>query len=146
MTYISDVLGIKLKVAKTGIKYLISAAKQYDLGIYSESNGHSNIYYNIELKSKLDKLNCFCMNSRDVQILESLTYFLSIFNISAGDAISLLLAVESGLKLLNLQIKDLLSLYDEFPSLNSKIRVKDKNQFVSNFDETRLLEPACNNY
>jgi phosphoacetylglucosamine mutase len=141
MNYIKEILGFELVITKTGVKYLHRQAKKYDIAVYFESNGHGTTYSSEEVFKKIQKLNCFVESSADSQVLEMISIFLSIFNRTTGDSLSVLLAVESCLKFNNMSLLDLYEIYSELPSINLKSTVSDKKVFVANEDETRLVQP-----
>jgi len=141
MHYIENTLGFKVIIAKTGVKNLKIKANSYDIGIYFESNGHGTVHSQASVRGKIEKLNSHIESSNDSQILELLLIFLSMFNPTTGDSVSVFLATECALKLMNKSIKDLYYLYKELESTNMKVVVSDKNIFIPNHDETSLLEP-----
>jgi phosphoacetylglucosamine mutase len=91
--------------------------------------------------NKIEKLNCFIESSKDSQTLELVSIFLSLFNKTVGDSISAFIATECSLKLMNMTIFELYNIYKELESVNLKVIVKDKNIFIPNEEETRLLHP-----
>ena len=52
-----------------------------------------------------------------------------------------ILAIESILKIMNLSINDVYNFYEELPYKMVNVEVKDKNKFVTNEDDSKLLEP-----
>ena len=71
MKYIEENLkGLNLDLAKTGVKYLHSKARNYDIAVYFEANGHGTIYCNEKLIDKFTLLSSLIENSKDSQILE----------------------------------------------------------------------------
>lgn len=141
MEYVKTILGFELIVAKTGIKYLHQKAKKFDLAFYFEANGHGTVYTKKSSFEKIDSLNTFVESSADGQVLQLLCMFLSIFNRTTGDSLSALIASECSLKLLNMNINDLYSIYEELSSVALKVVVKDKSIFLPNEDESRLISP-----
>ena len=141
-----EVLNKEFKVdiitEKTGVKNLRNAGSNYDISFEFEANGHGKISVKPNLNDKFSKLSSYSNSSLDILNLELLTAFLSIFNPTVGDGITLMLAVESSLKLLNYSIKDFSDLYKPLKFDYSKLVVKDKAEFVCNRNETRLEKPA----
>ena len=143
MNYVKTKLnGLELVLAKTGVKYLHEKARNFDIAVYFEANGHGTIFVNEATNKKFEQLNCFVETSRDSQVLELMQYYITMFNSTTGDAISSLIATESALRTLNLQLKDVSDMYQELYSKNAKVSVKNKNVFKPNDNETRLLEPV----
>ena len=107
----------------TGIKNLIKVAKGYDIGIYFESNGHGSIMVN---------------KTYDIPELFQID---NIFNRFIGDSIGNLLGVCHILKQLNINNNEFFDLIQKKEVLNTKVLVKNKNIYVTNYDQTILLEP-----
>ena len=144
MNYVNTNLkGLELILAKTGVKYLHEQARKFDIAVYFEANGHGTIYCDEHLQEKFEKLNCFVESSKDSQVLELMQLFLSMFNLTVGDAVSSLFATESSLRTLNMSIHSVYEMYKELPSRNAKVCVKDKNKFIPNDNETRLIQPTA---
>lgn len=141
MNYIKNCLNFPLILAKTGVKHLHHKAKNFDLAIYFESNGHGTIFYQDSIKSKIEKLNCFIESSVDSQTLELIQIFLSMFNRTTGDSLSAFLATECALKLMNMNLLEVYDMYKQYESINTKVVVKNKHIFLPNEDDSRLLEP-----
>jgi phosphoacetylglucosamine mutase len=129
--------------SKTGVKHLSVEAKKFDIATYFESNGHGTLTYDDSIKSKIEKLGSLAESSTDAQTLELLSIYISMFNKTVGDSLSALICVESSLKLMNMSTKELYEIYKELEYVNIKALVKDKNIFVPNDDESRLLQPAA---
>lgn len=144
MNYVkTNLKGLELILAKTGVKYLHEQARKFDIAVYFEANGHGTIYCDEHLQEKFEKLNCFVESSKDSQVLELMQHYLSMFNLTVGDAVSSLFATESSLRTLNMSIHDVYTMYKELPSRNAKVCVKDKNKFIPNDNETRLIQPIA---
>ncbi len=142
MKYIQEELGFNLIIAKTGVKYLHQKAIDYDLAIYFESNGHGTVYSSPNVRGKIETLNSFIESSSDCQTLELISMFLSMFNPTVGDSLSVIIAVECALRMMNKSILDIYELYEELEAVNMKVFVKDKSVYVPNDDETKLLQPV----
>lgn len=142
MDYIRNVLKLKLTLTKTGVKNLHAGAYNYDIAIYFESNGHGTVYYNNSVKEKIERLYSFIESSADSQVLEMILIFLSLFNRTTGDSLSAMIATECCLKVMNMTVRDFYYLYNELDYVNITVKVKNKNDFVPNEDETRLIEPV----
>lgn len=132
---------IELKLAKTGVKYLNEAASLYDIAIEYESNGHGKISFSEKLSQKTSSLLAYCMSSKDVLSLELLSAYISLFNPTVGDSITVLLATECSLKYLNYSIQDFYTLFEPLKFTYGKLVVKNKDEFICNEDETRLVKP-----
>ncbi len=141
MKFIEKDLEFPLLLAKTGVKHLHQKAKLFDIAVYFESNGHGTVFSQEDVLKKIQKLNCFIESSSDSQTLELISIFISMFNRTTGDSLSALIAIESSLMLNNMKLITLYEIYNELESVNVKVIVKDKNVFIPNEDDTKLLEP-----
>ena len=132
---------VELVIAKTGVKYLSEKADNFDIAVEFEANGHGKITLNNKINNKLSRLNSFCGNSTDILFLELLSSFLALFNPTVGDSISVMLGVEASLKLLNRNIEDFSNLFVPLEFCYGKVNVLNKNSFICNDNETKLIEP-----
>lgn len=103
----------------TGVKHLHHKAKDYDIGIYFENNGHGTCLINYTTNNILYK----------------------IFNQTVGDAIATLIGVLYMLNKTGLTIKEWHNLYYIKPCINKKMSVPDKSIYKTNKDQTKLLQP-----
>lgn len=111
----------------TGVKHLHSAALKYDIGIYFESNGHGTILFNNHVSGlypKLDNLKNMC-------------------NQLIGDAICDFFVVLTILNDLKMSPQDWYNLYQEKPSLISKIEIPSQLNviFENTHNESKLTKP-----
>jgi phosphoacetylglucosamine mutase len=141
MNYITKTLGLKLIIARTGVKFLHREAKEFDISIYFESNGHGTVFSQEHTLPKITKLNSFCNSATDSQLLEFISLFLCLFNRTTGDSLAIFNATECCLNFLNMTTLDFYNIYTELPAINYKLEVKNKTIFLPNEDETRLIEP-----
>lgn len=117
-------LKLEARYEPTGVKYLHHAAHEYDIGIYFEANGHGAVLVNSKIEGD-----------------EELEGFLSLSNQAVGDAIANLLMTEYLLKFYGMTTKEWLNMYADYPSLATKLAVRNKHIIKTNYDETQLLEP-----
>lgn len=131
---------LELKIVKTGVKYLQEAAENYELAIELESNGHGKVSHRNDFK--ISNLLSQCENSNDIFTIELLINFLNLFNPTVGDSISLLLATECSLFALQYTLNDWKNLMKPLKYLYLKLKVKDKNVYKCNENETKLISPS----
>jgi phosphoacetylglucosamine mutase len=55
--YISQTLGLEVACTATGVKHLHHVAKEFDVGIYFESNGHGTVLFDPEVVDRLQSLD-----------------------------------------------------------------------------------------
>ena len=131
----------QLLLVKTGIQNLQKESKKFDISICYEYNGQGTIYINKDLSTKFGKLSSLIETSKDSQIIELFQLFISLFNSTTSDGIANLLIIESILNKMNLSINDVYNFYEDIPFKIFDIEVKDKNKFVLNDDNCKLIEP-----
>ena len=131
----------ELRLVKTGIKILQKESKKFDISICYEYNGQGTIYISKELSIKFGKLSSLIETSKDSQIIELFQLFIALFNTTTSDGLANILVIESILKIMNLSINDVYKFYEDLPYKMVNIEVKDKNKFVTNEDDSKLLEP-----
>lgn len=123
---------VTVEIQPTGVKYLHPAAKQYQIGVYFESNGHGTV---LVQKSVFDELQ----TKQDCKLLE----FLRLANQEVGDAVCDLLMVEAALFLLDMNLQDWADLYQPLRTRSVKIPVQDRSRLKTTYDETKITEPAA---
>jgi phosphoacetylglucosamine mutase len=140
-SFIKESLGLPLVTTSTGVKHLHHEAKQFQVGIYFEANGHGTVLFQ---ESALQKLNNLLESGSDEQKLGSklLLAFSSLINQTVGDGIADLLCVISCLSILELTFEDWSDLYTELPNKQAKVKVKRKEEFKTTEADTILTEPA----
>ena len=134
--YVQNVMknsAIRVKLAKTGVKFVEHEAKTFDIGMYFEANGHGTVIF----------------STHAVQVLQAarpatnkLLGFYKLINQAVGDAISDCLGVEAVLADLNMSVEEWDNLYEDLPSRQGKIAIADRTLIKCTEDETRIISPA----
>lgn len=119
-----NIVKIDRIVTPTGVKNLIDVAKNYNVGIYFEQNGHGSVLIN---------------DDRDIIDLKVLK---ALFNQLIGDAVMNLIGVSYLLKKTKTSIVQFKNLFKDRESELIKIHVKNKNIYKTNHDQSQLLEPV----
>jgi phosphoacetylglucosamine mutase len=114
---------ISVKIVPTGVKHLIKEAKNYDIGIYFEPNGHGSVLIN-----------------RTDQIVE-LERLKDLSNQLVGDAIGLIIGIKYMLDEMGFSVWDMFRLYERLESKTYRLAVSDRNLYKTTWDGTKLLEP-----
>ena len=150
--FVEEKLNIETRYAATGVKNLHHLAKNYDIGLYFEANGHGTVLFSSDWLFRLEKYYrqlCLCKNNlkdcnffRKISAINNLYYMSKVINQFAGDAITNLLVVEGIIHKTGITTEEWISLYDETPNELWKVEVTDKSLFKPCDDETRLIEPA----
>jgi len=155
--YLLNVTNTNVCVAKTGVKYVHAAAQtNYDIGIYFEANGHGTILFGpqfyfvlnqaettlIHLQPTSSTSNITTANYERAMIaFQRLRTLPSLVNQAVGDAICDLLLVDAILFLQGWDLKCWDDIYNDRPSCQMKVKVKDRTLIQTNENETRVLQP-----
>lgn len=152
--YIQDIMKVNVSCVPTGVKYLHHEAKNADIGVYFEANGHGTILFSqsaedlIEekYKSHIEKINLaqlsdILKNNLSLRSLFILKNLKDCINQTVGDAISDMLVVELILATRNMSIKDWNQLYADLPSRQLKVTIKDRTLIKTTDAERRVSEP-----
>ncbi|GMH35308.1 hypothetical protein BSKO_03176 [Bryopsis sp. KO-2023] len=134
--FIREVLNMPVSFTPTGVKYLHAAAKRYDIGIYFEANGHGTVLVKDEYITRFRELE---------DIEEGAFEFLALsetMNQAVGDGIATILMVEAILRRKKWSIKDWAKIYDDIPSIQSKVVVADRSVITTTDAERRCVTPA----
>jgi len=134
--YMKNKLNLPVYIANTGIKYLFDAAKQYDIGIYFESNGHGSVYFSDKFYELIND-NKY-VNNEHIRILKTIAV---LFNQLVGDAVSNFLAIEAILIHDKISINDWKNMYSELYVCQSKVHINDRTIFKMSSNEIIVLKP-----
>lgn len=116
---------VPVSISHTGVKNFIRHAKSYDVGVYFEPNGHGSCYFSPKARKHINE-----DNSKEGKILQVLS---QMFDPSIGDAFANFLICEV--------LADFdTELYDEFPTQNLVVRVKDKSILIMDA-KNEVVEP-----
>ncbi|KAK0399778.1 hypothetical protein QR680_003208 [Steinernema hermaphroditum] len=135
MKHIRETLQMPVVLVKTGVKHLHKEAKKYDIGVYFEANGHGTVIFGSKFHKKMESIE------QTAPVLR-LRKFANLINFAVGDAITDMLAVEAVLRFYDWSIEDWdTDLYEDAPSCQLKVPVRDRSIFKTTKDETRLVTP-----
>lgn len=109
---------IKHICCPTGVKYLDRTAREQDIGLYFECNGHGT-----------------CLIKKDCDLK-------TIFNQTIGDAIGTLAGIIYILNKTGLLAEQWYNLYKKKNSVNKKYIVQDKSIYKTDYLQTVLIEPT----
>lgn len=137
--YLKDTLRIPIACTLTGVKHLHHRAKEFDIGVYFEANGHGTVLFSDRASET------FKMASEDEglsgatrEAARELLALTRLINQTVGDAIADLLLVEIILLLRKWGSREWDKLYAELPSRQLKVKVRDRSVV-----ETRDFERVC---
>lgn len=151
--YLRDTLHVDVRVAKTGVKYVHAEARSnFDVGIYFEANGHGTIlfgdaYYAFlsaaEPRLREGDRSRARSRTRASTAHRRLMLLPSLVNQAVGDALCDLLLVDA---ILSVKGWDHLErwdrVYEDRPSRQLKVKVRDRSVVVTNENETRVVAPV----
>lgn len=124
----------------TGVKHLHRAALRYGVGVYFEANGHGTVVFS---PATLDLLASHQPSTpTQATYLEYLQTLPTLINQSVGDAISDLLLVEAVLAHKHYTALEWDNTYIDLPNRLLKVVVRDRNIFVTEDAERKLVQPA----
>lgn len=132
--YLEQVLGIHVDCVDTGVKNLHKQAKQYDIGLYFEANGHGTVWLSEKAISAIDG------DAHELSI--KLRAMLRLLNNYTGDAISDMLLVEAVLAHYDWTLTQWNELYEDWPNCLTKIQVKDKDVIKTKDAGRTCVEPT----
>ena len=137
--------GATVAVARTGVKYVHAAAHDhFDVGVYFEANGHGTVLFSPAFYRMLDAAEARLRGrygDRANLAWQRLRLLPSLVNQAVGDALSDLLLVDAILYLRGWSIEEWDGLYEDWPSRQCKVRVRDRSVIRTNESETRATAP-----
>ncbi|EEB08565.1 N-acetylglucosamine-phosphate mutase [Schizosaccharomyces japonicus yFS275] len=139
--YLEDELNIRAECVLTGVKHLEKAAREYDIGVYFEANGHGTVVFSKSCLQKLDTLpaNATGEQRSAVNLLKGLS---TLCNQAIGDSISDTLMVVFLLQVLGWNAADWLNMYHDLPNALAKATVRNRFEFVCTDADRRLVKPS----
>jgi len=142
-SYLEKQLGVEVKCVPTGVKHLHHAAKDFDIGVYFEANGHGTVCWK---PCTLERLNEVTTNADSTQQMKDaankLLTFLDVINPTVGDAMSDMLAVEAILHEKEWTARDWSKIYTELPNRQRKVKVADRTVITTADAERRVTTPT----
>jgi len=119
--------------AKTGVKHCHHAALALDVGAYFEANGHGTVLFSEKFAERLA--------GAPAEAARPLLLLRELINEAVGDAISVLLAVEAVLRLLDWSCAEWLAMYSDLPNRQVKVVVADRGIFETSNAERTCVKP-----
>lgn len=145
--FLSNLPGVEVVIAKTGVKHLEKAVKKFDIGVYWEPNGHGTVLFSDkavrELTSAKAKLVGEHDGSQQKRSLSTLLAVSLLANQAVGDGVADLLLILAILSREDMTTSEWLRLYDERYSSNLVVRVTDKSVIVTEDCDRLVKEPPA---
>ncbi|KAF8445893.1 phosphoacetylglucosamine mutase [Boletus edulis BED1] len=124
----------------TGVKHLHhAAAERYDIGVYFEANGHGTVLFSSSAQHKVASHKP--STAAQATALGRLKDVINVINQTVGDALSDMLLVEVALYHMAYSVETWDKLYSDLPNRLVKVKVGDRNAFVTEDAERRLVRP-----
>lgn len=132
--YLKENVGCHVAITPTGVKHLHKAAHNFDIGIYFEANGHGTVLFKDNFLSALENENC--------EAAKELLAVSRVINEAVGDAISDILLVEAALNKRRIKsLSEWATLYQDLPSKQLKVQIKDRSVIKTEDAERRVAHP-----
>ncbi|KAF9237318.1 phosphoacetylglucosamine mutase [Melanogaster broomeanus] len=124
----------------TGVKHLHHAAvEKYDIGVYFEANGHGTVVFSPSARRTIASHKP--STSAQAKALDRLKSVIDVINQTVGDALSDMLLVEVALHHMSYTAEAWDKLYSDLPNRLVKVKVSDRNAFITEDAERRLVQP-----
>jgi phosphoacetylglucosamine mutase len=133
-------------LAKTGVKFVHAEAVAYDVGIYFEANGHGTVLFHERFLARLTRALAAGAGAGEgaaPRALRRLFWASLLVNQAIGDALSDMLFAEAALALSGWGVARWDAIYEDRPSAQLKLKVRDRGAVRVCADETRVLEPRA---
>jgi phosphoacetylglucosamine mutase len=141
--YLEALRGVKVIIAKTGVKHLEKAVHPFDIGIYWEPNGHGTVLYADAFVDRLQHI--VHATAQGDAVHTSAKILLSVgrlANQAVGDGVADLLLVLAILKNEGMSFTEWLNIYVERCSENMVVHVQDKNVICTEDCDRQVTKPA----
>ncbi len=150
--YVAAALGLPVRLAKTGVKFVHAAAAAFDVGVYFEANGHGTVLFHGAFAAKLAGAAALPEGAlgallpggaRAAAALRRLFWATRLVNQAVGDALSDALLVEAILTLKGWGVAQWDAIYEDLPSRQAKLAVADRAVVATVEDESRCTSPRA---
>jgi phosphoacetylglucosamine mutase len=140
--YLVNTLHLTVECVATGVKHLHHRAKNFDIGVYFEANGHGTVLFSGAFLSQLHKLQKMDNTTHEQHLaLMRLLAMSKLLHPTVGDAIADMLMVEACLYCNQWNIANWQCMYRQRPSRQQKVTVKNPQLIKTVPDETRAVAP-----
>ncbi|KAM6992089.1 phosphoacetylglucosamine mutase [Tautogolabrus adspersus] len=141
--YLENTMKVIVRCTKTGVKHLHHAAKDLDIGVYFEANGHGTVLFSKEAEKKIQQLaenpSSDDETKRAAQLLQNTV---NVINQTVGDAISDMLLIEAILAIKGMTVQQWDAIYSDLPNRQLKVKVSDRRMIDTADAERRAVSPA----
>ncbi|XP_028612076.1 phosphoacetylglucosamine mutase isoform X3 [Grammomys surdaster] len=138
--YLEEVMKVPVYCTKTGVKHLHHKAKEFDIGVYFEANGHGTALFSEAVEAKIKRLAQELEDGKG-KAARMLASIIDLFNQAAGDAISDMLVIEAILALKGLTVQQWDAIYVDLPNRQLKVKVADRRVISTTDAERQAVTP-----
>eukprot|EP00325_Prymnesiales_sp_UTEX-LB-985_P011297 CAMPEP_0174760060 /NCGR_PEP_ID=MMETSP1094-20130205/108583_1 /TAXON_ID=156173 /ORGANISM="Chrysochromulina brevifilum, Strain UTEX LB 985" /LENGTH=590 /DNA_ID=CAMNT_0015966001 /DNA_START=26 /DNA_END=1797 /DNA_ORIENTATION=+ len=138
-------LGVPIRLAKTGVKFVHHEAVKFDVSVYFEANGHGTLLFSdaaVDAIVEAQKAASTSGDSAKEMAAARLLAARQLINQAIGDALSDMLLVEAILSMKGWSFAQWDALYEDLPSRQTKLAVADRTVITTTADETQATAPA----
>ncbi|KAJ6665827.1 hypothetical protein lerEdw1_001299 [Lerista edwardsae] len=139
--YLEDILKVPVHCAKTGVKHLHHKAKEFDIGVYFEANGHGTVLFSKAAEKQIRHQAKEEKDNRKREAAKMLENTIDLINQTVGDAISDMLLIEAILALRNFTVQQWDAMYTDIPNRQLKVQVADRHRIETTDEERRAVTP-----
>ncbi|XP_012724274.2 phosphoacetylglucosamine mutase [Fundulus heteroclitus] len=141
--YLENTMKVIVRCTKTGVKHLHHAAKEFDIGVYFEANGHGTVLFSEEAEEKIQQLaHNTNINDERKKAALLLQNTINIINQTVGDAISDMLLIEAILAIKGMTVQQWDTIYSDLPNRQLKVKVSDRRVIETADAERKAVTPA----
>ncbi|KNC82100.1 phosphoacetylglucosamine mutase [Sphaeroforma arctica JP610] len=140
--YLENEMKVPIACTPTGVKHLHHAAKDFDIGVYFEANGHGTVIFDSKVEKKIRDTDASKLSASQQEKHALLLNVIDLINQTVGDALSDALMVEVVLKQKNWTCEDWDACYTDLPNRQLKVSVKDRTAVQVTNAERQTTAPA----
>ncbi|KFV42537.1 Phosphoacetylglucosamine mutase, partial [Tyto alba] len=124
--YLEETLKVPVHCVKTGVKHLHHKAKEFDVGVYFEANGHGTVLFSKAAETRIRQLAKEEKDDEKRKAAKMLENTIDLVNQTVGDAVSDMLVIEAILALKGLSVQQWDAIYTDLPNRLLKVQVADR--------------------
>lgn len=117
-------------------------AKNFEVGIYFEANGHGTILFKDSVMTRIQELLDSTQDACKKKAAKCLLKFSNLINQTVGDGISDMLCIEAVLACSAWSLASWSEMYRDLPNKQVKVVVKDRSLYTTRQADTILVTPA----
>lgn len=140
--FLCNKMNIPVACVSTGVKHLHHKAKEFDVGVYFEANGHGTVLFSDKALKEFQRVSQDDSYTTDKrQAASRLCQLAMLINQAVGDALSDLLIVEVILAHKKWDCQQWNSMYTDLPNRQIKVKVLDRTVVKTTDAERVCVSP-----